>query len=223
MKKPIFAVAALFIFMFTIVSGFSVSDDTAAQNATTSTAFVVESGIATPDVPVSGMTCPNCGEVFADGDDYNAHIEICTVGKTKDYVDLTVKELLEIYLDVAEASANSEEAEAAVIRVIDAVENMGTTGSMDEVNEAIAELEALDIPGTEGLADALKEKIKDMYAGETATAAPETTTEPATEPTTESACDCGEDDNFCGIFSDLFECIKTFFCRLFDYIINTFC
>ena len=121
-------------------------------------------------------TCDKCGEDFASEAEYNKHVAACTVGDTKDYVDLTVKEILEMIIDIAKASMSQwDSIESVIIRLVDFVENMGGLVSEADVNGAIAELEGFNIPGIEGLIDALKAKIKNMYAGETATTVVETT------------------------------------------------
>ena len=122
-------------------------------------------------------TCAKCGEDFASEAEYNKHIEKCTVGDTKDYVDLSVKEILNAILEIAKATMGQWDGiEDVVIRIIDFIENIGA-GLVPEadVNGAIAELEGLNIPGIDGLLDSLKAKIKALYAGEEATTVVETT------------------------------------------------
>ena len=132
--------------------------------------------------------CGKCGETFANEDSYNDHLEICTVDDTKDYVDLTVKDILNMIIDIAKASMGQwDSIESVIVRLVDFVENMGAGLVVPEadVNGVIAELEALEIPGISDLLNQLKAKIKAMYAGETATEAP--TTEAAEAPETGSA------------------------------------
>lgn len=121
-------------------------------------------------------TCDKCGEDFASEAEYNKHVATCTVGDTKDYVNLTVKDILEMIIDIAKSSMSQwDSIESVIIRLVDFVENMGGLVSEADVNGAIAELEGFNIPGIDGLLDALKAKIKAMYAGETATTVVETT------------------------------------------------
>lgn len=132
MKKPIFAVAALFIFMFTVVSGFSASET--ETELTTAPSYT-----ATSDV-------------------------------TEDYINLTVKDILNAIIEIAkENGSNWEAVEQTVIKIVNIIENLGTgDATQEELDEAIAELEALGIEDAEGLIAALKSKIKSMYAGEIA-------------------------------------------------------
>lgn len=226
MKKPIFAIALLFVFMFTVVSGFSAESE--AEEYTTIPATTVSpSSVGTPDEPVSGYACHNCGQAFDNFEDFSNHSDECLADNTKDYVDLTVKELLELYIDIAKSSLGQwDEIESSIIIIIDYIENGNVTE--DDIMAAIAELEAYNVPGTEQLLEQLKEKIKNMYAGEVATTVPPITTPlPSTgggsETPTEPGCNCGGEDSLCDIFSDFFDCVKTFFCRLFNFLIDTFC
>ncbi len=161
-------------------------------------AFAAE---ATPAEPIKN-TCPNCGaefsiekeynnhlaicdvkvcgkcdEKFASEAEYNKHVAACTVGDEKDYVNLTVKDILEMIIDLAKASMSQWDAiESVIIKLVDFVESMGgLVASEADVNGVIAELEGFNIPGAEDLINALKAKIKAMYAGETATTVVETT------------------------------------------------
>lgn len=140
--------------------------------------------------------CPKCEREFADEAVYNDHIAICTYGDEKDYVDLTVKEILTMIIDLVKTNATQWDAiESVVIRLVDFIENIGS-GLIPaaDVEGAVADLEAslagIEIPGVEDLLNQLKSKIKAMYAGEKATTVAttieETTTEAATTPETGS-------------------------------------
>ncbi len=98
----------------------------------------------------------------------------------KDYVDLTVKEVLAMILELAKAGMSQwNDVETVIIKIVDFVDGLVNgifTGSVDGL---IAELEGLfdgiEIPGIDGLINALKEKILSFYA-------PGTVTPPTTEP-----------------------------------------
>ena len=86
------------------------------------------------------------------------------------YADLTIKDILEMIIDLAKSSMGQWDAiETVIIRLVDFVENMGGLVSEADVKGVIADLESFNIPGAEDLINALKAKIKAMYAGETAT------------------------------------------------------
>lgn len=98
----------------------------------------------------------------------------------KDYVDLTVKEVLAMILELAKAGMSQwNDVETVIVKIVDFVDGLANgifTGSVDGL---IAELEGLfdgiEIPGIDGLINALKEKILSFYA-------PGTVTLPTTEP-----------------------------------------
>lgn len=87
----------------------------------------------------------------------------------KDYVDLTVKEVLAMILELAKAGMSQwNDVETVIIKIVDFVDGLVNgvfTGSVDGL---IAELEGLfegvEIKGIDGLINALKEKILSFYA-----------------------------------------------------------
>ena len=118
-------------------------------------------------------SCPDCGRTFDAEAEYNKHIVACDKEATAsdaDLVNLTIKDILEMIIDLAKSSMSQWDAiESVIIRLVDFVENMGGLVSEADVNGVIADLEGFNIPGAEDLINALKAKIKAMYAGETAT------------------------------------------------------
>ncbi len=195
--KKVLALALALIMAFSMTAmAFAADESTTAAAAATDTVKVCPNCTRefTSDAEYNkhiatcyDKVCPKCAKVFKGEAEYNKHIEICTFGDTKDYVDLTVKEILNMIIDIAKATIGQWDAiESVIVRLVDFVENIGT-GIVPEadVNGAIAELEALEIPGISDLLDQLKAKIKAMYAGEKATEA--STTEVAPPADTGSA------------------------------------
>ncbi len=87
-----------------------------------------------------------------------------------------VTAILDEIVAVAEDSTAAWDAvEGAIIKVIDAIED--TTADLADVEGEVINLETVlgDIPGVSDLVGSLKETIKGLYAGETATV-------PTTEP-----------------------------------------
>lgn len=161
-----------------LVMALSVSVMAFAEDPTTTAAATTEAK------PVIVNVCPNCQRAFANEAEYNKHIDLCKgsdpyVAPEKDYVDLTVKEILAMIVDVAKASMSQWDAiESVVIRLVDFLENIGSAVAPADVEGAVADLEAAlkGVDGVDGLLDALKAKIKALYAGEVATE-PETEVE----------------------------------------------
>lgn len=165
-----------------LVMALSVSVMAFAEDPTTTT---TTAAATTEAKPVIVNVCPNCQRSFANEAEYNKHIDLCKgsdpyVAPEKDYVDLTVKEILAMIVDVAKASMSQWDAiESVVIRLVDFLENIGNAVvAPADVEGAVADLESAlkGVDGVDGLLDALKAKIKALYAGEVATE-PETEVE----------------------------------------------
>ena len=128
--------------------------------------------------------CGICGSSFNSEENLREHIATgCDGAKVPaatnahdHYAALTIKDLLEMIIDLAKSSMGQWDAiESVIIRLVDFVENMGGLVSEADVKGALADLESFNIPGAEDLINALKAKIKAMYAGEVATTVEETT------------------------------------------------
>lgn len=123
--------------------------------------------------------CPKCGAAFVDEAEYNKHVAACTYGEsapatTKDYVDLTVKDVLNAIVELIKSSNTQwDDIESVVTRLVDLVENLlkGITVPEADVNGAIDDLKAKvgDSGKLGDLLDSLKAKIKSFYAGDKAT------------------------------------------------------
>ena len=104
-----------------------------------------------------------------------------TAAPTTVAADVSVMGILDMLVDIIKASFSQWDAiESVVIRLVDFIENIGTAAvSEADVNGAVADLEAAlagaEIPGVSDLLNALKQKIKDLYAGEVATTVEATT------------------------------------------------
>ena len=177
MKKALALALALVMALSVSVMAFA-EDPTGTTTTTTTAAATTEAK------PVIVNVCPNCQRAFANEAEYNKHIDLCKgsdpyVAPEKDYVDLTVKEILAMIVDVAKSSMSQWDAiESVVIRLVDFLENIGSAVAPADVEGAVADLEAAlkGVDGVDGLLDALKAKIKALYAGEVATE-PETEVE----------------------------------------------
>lgn len=179
MKKALAIVLAL-------VMAFSMSAIAFAEETTTAAATTAATTKAA-DKPAYGYnTCTKCGANFENESEFNKHVAECTVGDAapeKDYVDLTVKEILNMIVDLAKnGMAQWDAIESVVIRLVDFLENIGSAaipqadveGAVADLEGALAGLKNADI---DNLLDALKAKIKALYAGEKATTEAETTAE----------------------------------------------
>ncbi len=134
-------------------------------------------------------SCPKCGRQFADEVNYNDHVNSCKINDQGGKVDLTIQDLIAALIELVKTNAGQWDAiESVIIRLVDFIENIGTAAVSEvDVKGAVADLEAAladaKIPGVEDLLNSLKQKIKDLYAGEVATTVVEETTvaEPAAD------------------------------------------
>lgn len=177
MKKALAIVLAL-------VMAFSMSAIAFAEPDTTTT--TAAAGQTTHPYNVPWNTCTKCGANFESEAEFNKHVAECKVGETapeKDYVDLTVKEILNMIIDLAKSGmAQWDAIESVVIRLVDFLENIGSAvvpqadveGAVADLESALAPLKSAD---KDSLLDALKAKIKALYAGEKATTEAETSAE----------------------------------------------
>ncbi len=115
-----------------------------------------------------------------------------TTAAADDAATLDVASILNMIIDLVKSSMTQwDDIESIVVRLVDFLENIGSAAvGQADVNGAVADLEAaladVEIPGISDLLNALKSKIKDLYAGEVATTV-EVTTEKAPAPETGSS------------------------------------
>lgn len=138
-------------------------------------------------IPGENAKCGKCGSVLAEGELLASHECPTEAATEKDYIDLTVKEVLNMIVELAKAGMSQwADVETVVIKIVDFVDNLLNGTATGKVDGLIAELEGLfegvEIPGISDLIDALKAKILSFYASETV--AP---TEPTETPDTGSA------------------------------------
>ena len=136
--------------------------------------------------------CAYCGSTLADGETIEDHYKICpelnaAPAEQVTYpgsvlADLSASDVLAKIVDLVKSSfAEWDEIEAIVIRIVDFLENIGTAlAAQIDVNGAVSELESklagLNIPTLKDLLTCLKQKIKDLYSGQTADVEIEETT-----------------------------------------------
>ena len=122
--------------------------------------------------------CPVCGADFASEADYNDHIAICEKNQTGLSVNISIQEILDAIVNLASGSMTQwNDIEQIIIKLIGFFEKIAELGvnavSQAEVKGAVADLEAaladVKIPKISDLLNSLKQKVKDLYAGEVAT------------------------------------------------------
>ena len=152
---------------------------------------------ATTNVNINGegYVCADCGKIFTDVAEYNAHLDEEAAAKAAPvpFFDLTASAIVERLLHIFQTEATWWDAiEDIIIKLIDLVENgiTGGTASEADVAGAISDLEAkiasLPIVGNvlttiHNLITTLKQKIKDLYAGNKETVIEETDAAPSAD------------------------------------------
>ncbi|MBR3621441.1 MAG: C2H2-type zinc finger protein [Clostridia bacterium] len=152
---------------------------------------------ATTNVNINGegYVCPDCNKVFTDAAEYNAHLDEEAAAKAAPvpFFDLSASAIVERLLHIFQTEATWWDAiEDIIIKLIDLVENgiTGGTATEADVAGAISDLEAkiasLPIIGDilttiHNLITSLKQKIKDLYAGNKETVIEETDAAPSAD------------------------------------------
>ena len=152
---------------------------------------------ATTNVNINGegYVCADCGKIFTDAAEYNAHLDEEAAAKAAPvpFFDLTASAIVERLLHIFQTEATWWDAiEDIIIKLIDLVENgiTGGTATQADVAGAISDLEAkiasLPIIGDilttiHNLITSLKQKIKDLYAGNKETVIEETDAAPSAD------------------------------------------
>ncbi len=122
--------------------------------------------------------CPVCGNWFANEADYNDHIAICEKNQNGLSVNISIQEILDTIVTLASGSMTQwNDIEQIIIKLIGFFEKIAELGvnavSQAEVKGAVADLEAaladVKLPKLDELLNSLKQKVKDLYAGEVAT------------------------------------------------------
>lgn len=131
------------------------------------------------------LECKVCGNMFADESAFNEHVTVCKVNSNGVVTNITIQEIIAAMIELIKVAPSVDFSvfETIIVKLVDFVEKIGTAAVGEaDVKGAVADLEAalagVEIPGIGDLLNQLKQKIKDLYAGEVATTV-EVTTEVA--------------------------------------------
>lgn len=122
--------------------------------------------------------CEYCGATFSDEALYNAHVDACE--EDHDLVNLTIKDIIDAIIAILESENGQwNDIESIITKLIDLAKAGIDALSAAEVKGLVEDLEGI-LGGDNSLLNALKQKIKDLYAGEIATEPTEAETAPDT-------------------------------------------
>ncbi len=148
------------------------------------TTFETEEAVAAHEAACSkkpAKTCPYCGVALVDEALYNEHVNACE--EDHDYINLTLKDIIDAIIAVLESENGQwNDIESIITKLIDLLQNGIKALSGEEVKGLVADLEGI-LGGDNDLLKALKEKIKNLYAGDIC----EDPTEAETAPDTGSS------------------------------------
>ncbi len=111
--------------------------------------------------------CEYCGATFSDEALYNAHVDACE--EDHDLVNLNLKDIIDAIIAILESENGQwNDIESIITKLIDLAKAGIDALSAAEVKGLVEDLEGI-LGGDNDLLNALKQKIKDLYAGEIAT------------------------------------------------------
>lgn len=203
MKKVLAIVLALVMALSCGAMAFAETDTTAeatteaaATEATTEAAagdnnIDIDVNVSVPGaevitLPAENAKCGKCGSVLAEGELLSSHECPTEAATEKDYINLTVKDVLNAIVELAKAGMTQwADVETVVIKIVEFLDGLVKGTTSGKVDGLVAELEGLlsgvEIPGMKDLINALKEKILSWYTPDVFV------TEPVETPETGSA------------------------------------
>jgi|GEM_PF-2909733 len=119
------------------------------------------------DAATDENECEYCGATFSDEALYNAHVDACE--EDHDLVNLTIKDIVDAIIAIIESENGQwNDIESVITKLMDLAKSGLDALTDAEVKGLVEDLEGI-LGGDNDLLNALKQKIKDLYAGECAT------------------------------------------------------
>ncbi len=191
MKKILAIALALVMALSCSAMAFADGETTTAAAETTTEAAGdtnIDIDVNVPEATVlhENAKCGLCGSTLAEGELLADHVCPTEAATEKDYIDLTVKEVLNAIVELAKAGMTQwADVETVVIKIVEFLDGLVKGTTSGKVDGLVAELEGLfegvELPGIQDLINALKEKILSWYTPDAFV------TEPAETPETGSA------------------------------------
>lgn len=178
MKKVLAIALALVMALSCGAMAFATDTTTDTTAAATEAATNAAGDTIINEAAPQNAKCGLCGSVLAADEKIADHVCPTEAATEKDYIDLTVKEVLNAIVELAKSAMTQwADVETVVIKIVEFLDGLvkGTTNG--KVDGLIAELEGLfdgiEIPGISDLINALKEKILSWYTPDVFTTEPE--------------------------------------------------
>lgn len=140
----------------------------AADDATTTTTTAAAGDTIINEAAPQNAKCGLCGSTLAEGELIADHVCPTEAATEKDYIDLTVKDVLNAIVELAKSAMTQwADVETVVIKIVEFLDGLVKGTTSGKVDGLVAELEGLftgiEIPGMKDLINALKEKILSWY------------------------------------------------------------
>lgn len=178
MKKVLAIALALVMALSCGAMAFATDTTTDTTAAATEAATNAAGDTIINEAAPQNAKCGLCGSVLAADEKIADHVCPTEAATEKDYIDLTVKEVLNAIVELAKSAMTQwADVETVVIKIVEFLDGLvkGTTNG--KVDGLIAELEGLfegiELPGITDLINALKEKILSWYTPDAFTTEPE--------------------------------------------------
>lgn len=167
MKKVLAIVLALVMALSCGAMAFAETDTTAEATTEAATQAAAGDTIINEAAPQNAK-CGLCGSTLAEGELIADHVCPTEAATEKDYIDLTVKDVLNAIVELAKSAMTQwADVETVVIKIVEFLDGLVKGTTSGKVDGLVAELEGLftgiEIPGMKDLINALKEKILSWY------------------------------------------------------------
>lgn len=185
MKKVLAIVLALVMALSCSAMAFA-ETTTAAADTTAATQAAAGDTIINEAAPQNAK-CGLCGSVLAADEKIADHVCPTEAATEKDYIDLTVKDVLNAIVELAKAGMTQwADVESVVIKIVEFLDGLVKGTTSGKVDGLVAELEGIlagvEIPGMKDLINALKEKILSWYTPDIFVTEPTETPETGSAP-----------------------------------------
>lgn len=165
MKKVLAIVLAL---VMALSCGAMAFAETTAEATTEAATQAAAGDTIINEAAPQNAKCGLCGSTLAEGELIADHVCPTEAATEKDYIDLTVKDVLNAIVELAKAGMTQwADVETVVIKIVEFLDGLVKGTTSGKVDGLVAELEGLlsgvEIPGMKDLINALKEKILSWY------------------------------------------------------------
>lgn len=166
MKKVLAIVLALVMALSCGAMAFA--EETTAEATTEAATQAAAGDTIINEAAPQNAKCGLCGSTLAEGELIADHVCPTEAATEKDYIDLTVKDVLNAIVELAKAGMTQwADVETVVIKIVEFLDGLVKGTTSGKVDGLVAELEGLlsgvEIPGMKDLINALKEKILSWY------------------------------------------------------------